>query len=535
MFITLSSPNGTSIEVLQPDGYVVTPHGVYENGIHAENRLCDLIWSDAYIRYRDDPTTLVRIKFLDVVTGEVLEHYAPRSQLIADNAVGLIKKLMDLGATIVPGKQTKVLNYLQSFRHEGAEFAVKRIGWFTDTTGKKGFALPTQVITEGENAIYLPDCMSPVHHSVYASCSVEDEKRHVSDKCKGNPYLIFVRGLACSTPFLDPLELTGGGFHFYGLSSMGKTTALQVGASVWGNGSDPEENPTATIIQRWNTTANALEGLAQSANDIFLPLDEVGTNKMSDLGNVIYNLAGGVGKTAMTTDRQMRESYRWKTQIGSTGEYPLEWQIEKSSSGVSTAGQRVRMLDIALPEDTFPETGGQTTKEFVDQLKTNCGRYFGATGEALIKYLVPVVNDLEQYQQLMNEFGCACNVLNRPDLNAVQERAKKRFAVVLLGLEICIRLGLINITPKETQDAVGLVFDGWLENCPLVSDADRGVENIKRFIQTRPHRIRDANDATVKGANNLVGYKDSARQLYLIMTTEFREVCGVACYRVVAQ
>ncbi|MEZ5501415.1 MAG: DUF927 domain-containing protein [Halioglobus sp.] len=362
MDVSITLPNGCTTRIQQPEGYLVTANGIYEISQSPISRISDLIWVDANIRYRDDPLTLVRIKFLDVVTGEVLEHYAPRSQLLDDHTATLIKDLMNNGATTVPGKKTKVLNYLQSFQLNGAEYAVKRIGWFTDTTGAKGFALPTQVITEGESTIYLPDCKSPVHNSVYSSCSIEDEKRYVSDKCKGNPYLIFVRGLACSGPFLTPLKLTGGGFNLYGLSSMGKTTALQVGASVWGNGSDPEENPTQTVIQRWNTTANALEGVAQSANDIFLPLDEVGTNKMTDLGNVIYNLAGGVGKTSMTSDRQMRESYSWKTQIGSTGEYPMEWQVENSQSSISTSGQRVRMLDIALPEDMFTRTGGWTPK-----------------------------------------------------------------------------------------------------------------------------------------------------------------------------
>ncbi len=531
MEVSITLPDGSTARIQQPEGYIVAANGIYEVSQSSTSRISDLIWVDANIRYRDDPLTQVRIKFLDAVTGGVLDHSAPRGQLLEDHAAALIKDLMNKGATTVPGKKIKVLNYLQSFQLQGAEYAVKRIGWFTDTIGAKGFALPTKIITEGERTIYLPECKSPVHNSIFASCSIEDEKRYVSDKCKGNPYLIFVRGLACSGPFLNPLNLAGGGFNLYGLSSMGKTTALQVGASVWGNGSDPEENPTETVIQRWNTTANALEGVAQSANDIFLPLDEVGSNKMNDLGQVIYNLAGGIGKTSMTSDRQMRESYSWKTQIGSTGEYPMEWQVENSKSSKSTGGQRIRILDIALPDDIFQDTGGLETKVFVDKLKANCGLYFGATGEVLIKHLVSVVNDPERSLQLREGFSEACISLDRPGLENMQGRAQKRFAVVLLALQTSINLGLINISPDEAQAAVGLVFDCWLENCALISDVDRGIENIKRFIQTTPHRIRDANDATVKGANKLVGYKDSRNQRYLILKSEFQEVCGVAACR----
>ncbi|MEZ5501416.1 MAG: hypothetical protein R3E50_01715 [Halioglobus sp.] len=106
----------------------------------------------------------------------------------------------------------------------------------------------------------------------------------------------------------------------------------------------------------------------------------------------------------------------------------------------------------------------------------------------LIKHLVSVVNDPAQSQQLMEAFSDARISLDRPDLNSLQERAK-RFAVVLLALHTSINLGLINISREEAQDAVGLVFDRWLENCSLISDVDRGMENIKRFIQTTPHRI----------------------------------------------
>lgn len=52
--------------------------------------------------------------------------------------------------------------------------------------------------------------------------------------CVGNHRLTFVVSVAFAGPMLNMLGHESGGFHLYGDSSGGKTTHLQVAASIYG-------------------------------------------------------------------------------------------------------------------------------------------------------------------------------------------------------------------------------------------------------------------------------------------------------------
>ena len=53
------------------------------------------------------------------------------------------------------------------------------------------------------------------------------------------------------------MEMEGGGLNFRGPSSIGKTTLLQVGGSVWGGGG------LAGYVPTWRTADNGLESGAR--------------------------------------------------------------------------------------------------------------------------------------------------------------------------------------------------------------------------------------------------------------------------------
>lgn len=74
--------------------------------------------------------------------------------------------------------------------------------------------------------------------------------------------------------------MESGGFHFRGSSSSGKTTALHLAASVFGQPS--------RYIRLWRTTANGLEGLAALHNDSLLILDELSQADPKEAGEAAY-------------------------------------------------------------------------------------------------------------------------------------------------------------------------------------------------------------------------------------------------------
>jgi uncharacterized protein (DUF927 family) len=74
-------------------------------------------------------------------------------------------------------------------------------------------------------------------------------KSEVAAKCAGNSRLLFSLGTAFASPLLPLAQIESGGFHLVGTTSIGKTTALNLAASVAG----------LKTIPSWRSTSNALE------------------------------------------------------------------------------------------------------------------------------------------------------------------------------------------------------------------------------------------------------------------------------------
>ena len=105
----------------------------------------------------------------------------------------------------------------------------------------------------------------------------------------GNARLVFAISAALAPTLAKFTKEDSGGFHFRGVSSCGKSTALMVAASVWGN--------PKSYCRLWRSTANGLEGLAALHNDGLLILDELSQMDPKEAGEAAYLLANGQGKT----------------------------------------------------------------------------------------------------------------------------------------------------------------------------------------------------------------------------------------------
>lgn len=128
----------------------------------------------------------------------------------------------------------------------------------------------------------------------------------------GNSRLVF----AIATAFAPSLaKLAGedsGGFHFRGASSSGKSTALKVAASVWGN--------LKSYCRLWRSTSNGLEGLAALHNDGLLIFDELSQIDPREAGEAAYLLANGQGKTRASKTGAAKQSASWSLIFLSAGE-----------------------------------------------------------------------------------------------------------------------------------------------------------------------------------------------------------------------
>ena len=518
--------NGNIVQAPQVEGFTVTAEGVYEGYSAQETRLCDLIVVETNIRDINTKRTMARLSFLDSATGEMESFDCSRSQLIPAGGTVLIGALVDQGFNIEPGKQQVILKYLMSQTNVGIQLATNKIGWY-GKQGKKGFVLPNKTYAPADGlALFVPESPAPVHSNIKASCTLEEEKQHVDDVLRGNPYLIFVRGIGLAAPFLSALDVEGGGFHLFTQTSRGKTTQAQLAAAVWGKGADPQVDSNGTIIQRWNTTANALEGTAQSFSDLLLVMDEIGTNNTANFGSAIYNLMGGQGKAAMTANRGMREVRTWTAFILRTGEYSIADHTADSTGSVVAAGQKVRMLDIPIPDDVFIETGELSPSKFADKVKHVSSTYYGASGEAIVEKLVDVVNEPEELSVMQRNYQAIYDDLVGDIEPPEQQRAIKRFALVGVALQKAIEWGITDIDPEEAHEAVEIVLKSWLDTTSMLSDVDVAINNIAKKLRTEPGLFADSRDPNRRAGGRLVGYYDQRNRRHLILKSELSGLFG---------
>lgn len=196
------------------------------------------------------------------------------------------------------------------------------------------------------------------------------------------------------------VDIECGGFHFYGPSSIGKSSCLAFAASVCG-GTD--------FVQSWGTTDKAFEELAEGHNNNILVLDELkllheDPRTGARLAAIrIYRLSEGQGKIR-SKDYQSQQS-SWHLAIISAGEQSL---LEHAGAGgvAKLDGERVRMVDV--PADAGTGYGifeslpsGFSSIELTEEL-TGC--LSNSYGVAKIAFLERLTKYLHEDKQSVTSF-----------------------------------------------------------------------------------------------------------------------------------
>ena len=139
-----------------------------------------------------------------------------------------------------------------------------------------------------------------------------------------------------ASPLLEPLNCLPFFVHLWGVDSgTGKTVALMVAASVWG---DPA---VGSYVKTFDGTVVGMEKTAAFLNNLPLCLDELQLAKDSR-GRTqfdVYKLAQGVGRTRGNRSGGVDLTPTWRNCILTTGESPLVGQA-------AGAGAVNRVIDI---------------------------------------------------------------------------------------------------------------------------------------------------------------------------------------------
>ncbi len=408
------------------------------------------------------------------------------------------KKLVDFLATVRPARRIR---------------CVPRTGW--DNTA---YILPDAVYGNTSESVVL---QSAHHGDLYRTAGTLEGWREIAVLAVGNSRLSFALCAAFAGPLLRLAGLEGGGFSFEGGSSSGKTTALQIAASVWGG---PEH------VRSWRATDNGLENIAVLHNDNVLVLDEVGQVNGRILAECAYMLANGQGKGRSSREGNLRKSHSWRLLFLSSGELGLADKLAENGLK-SRGGQEVRF--VGLPVDTamltelhgFPHAGA-----VVNRLKELTAIHYGHAGRAFLHKLTEPDTMTTILSELQPALANTVSRLVPAGSDGQVRRVAQRFALCGLAGGLAGQMGIL---PPDF-DAPGCAercFHDWLAARGGIGASEDAaiLAAVRLFIEQHgASRFQDL-DTQMSTCVNRVGFRrkgEGGCTEFIILPESFRvEVC----------
>lgn len=342
----------------------------------------------------------------------------------------------------------------------------------------------------------------------------------------GNSRLIF----AIATAFAPSLaKLSGedsGGFHFRGASSSGKSTALKVAASVWGN--------PKSYCRLWRSTSNGLEGLAALHNDGLLLLDELSQVDPKEAGEAAYLLANGQGKTLAPRTGTVKQSASWSLFFLSAGEESLTALMAKAGQRAN-AGQEIRLAEIEADAGAgmglFENIHNQISPAaMATTLKESTSQYYGVVGMAWLKQIV--ANRQTIIPAISNMTKQFVDRVISQEATGQITRVAKRFALVAAAGELATQFGLTGWQRGESFQATHQCFQSWQETFGTEGNReDRAImAQIRAFFETygtsRFDNVREPNNERIINRAGFYKTDDAGFRVYMVLPEVFKnELC----------
>jgi len=296
---------------------------------------------------------------------------------------------------------------------------------------------------------------------------------------------MFACALALAAPLLHLRGLGGGGFNLVGPSSCGKTSALHVAASVSG--------APAGLLRTCDSTANAFESTAGQHSDSALLLDELGQAHPEAIGQIVYKLAGGIGRGRADHHGNARDRRQWRILFLCTGETDLASMMQTTGRRAHT-GQELRLADIeadvGIGHGIFETIHSFTSAaELADHLRDAASKHHGHLLHDYLTRLVEEVNDparksarLQWIAEVEQTF--MARVLP-PGASGQVCRVAARFALVAAGGELGSHYQLTGWHPGEVLDAAVACFESWLtrRGTAGMGEVDQLLRQVSGFFE----------------------------------------------------
>jgi putative DNA primase/helicase len=440
---------------------------------HIDHFISAMVEVVAQMRDIDNTGYGRQIRYIDQDGNE--RTFTLRFANISRDCDAIISTLRDRGLFITSSSHArKLVDFIHNVKVDRKIRTTDLAGWHEENT----FVLPGRTIGNPvEEIVFSNDNLKL--KPILSHGSLVDWQQNVSRYCVGNHVLAFTVSISLAAPLLNIIHQENGGFNLMGDSSIGKSTALAVSTSVFGNPKD--------AIQKWNMTINSLEGVAKAYNDNMLPLDEIGQSTANQIGEIVYMLGNGSGKGRANIHAEARKRVQFRTLFLSNGEKSLEEHMGEASKKVK-AGQEVRLVDFpancdcgyGIYQDIY---GFESSRKFNDMLLLNAKTYHGSPFDAYIGHVIANMDTLTTFLRESIESFIEKNV---PDNASSQVmRIATRFALVAAAGTFASQHGITGWPEDEALRAVEFCFNKWLKQRGNVTQSEefRVISQVEKFFE----------------------------------------------------
>ena len=326
----------------------------------------------------------------------------------------------------------------------------------------------------------------------------------------------YIVATSFGSPLMALMPVACSGFHVHSKDTgLGKTTAMYVGASVWGN-------PKQLVVDA-KDTRNSVMLRGEVYKNLPLYIDELTNGKGEQLSDLVYQLTSGKQRNRMAgnsnTERTRGEP--WSLLSISTGNTSV---IERISTFKNAPkAEAARLLETKAVK-LFDES---KTKHLTDEFAVRAESTYGTAG---VLYMQWVMDNLEEVQRLLKE------VQQKID-EAAGLTAQDRFwsagaTAAVTGMLIAKRMGLIEYDNERFfKYVLGLLRENKASSNDLISSTADVLNDFVHEHWGSILKIRSTDDMRKNQGNGLddlvipesdprvrlVGrYETDVKKLYLI-------------------
>ena len=458
------------------------------------------------------------IEWKDRLTGAAKQAAVPSAEI---GSVQGWQRLQSYGLTILSGraKRERLADYLQTEGENTHYTVTARAGWHGTA-----YILPSGEVIRPDNAeagrvIYNGDkSQAPAYE---AAGTAQEWNAEIGQYLTGNSRLCLAVGTALAAPLIGLLNMEAGGFHLFGDSRDGKSTAARIALSIWGN--------PAALMQTWTGTAHGFTNLANARNDGLLVLDEIGQANPRQVAQTAYSVINGISKVQGAKDGGNRESTRWKVLLFSTGEKPLENFVERGGEKWQ-AGQAARLPSIpsnagkglGIYDTLHNFESGALLSEHINQ---SAAANYGTLGRALIALIQDNPETVQTARTLQDDF-----MQTLPALNGQARTVALRLAATAAALELAARARLIPLPIGSGFTAIKQCFEDWHGRAGSGKYEDETIiAQAEAFMSIHARGLRFSDWSDHHTNHEHAGYRKQAGEdtEYWINPPTFEiEICG---------